>query len=197
MANESKTNTMTIEQNRAFKEDTNNLLFYLVGQLAKAKRTDFLRVVEHFENVDEKLKRMTRCISKSKKLTYIHLDTISTYTDLAYESIGNTQSFCILEELEIDDFEKLSPLHIDTRKLLLYLQQLWIQAIGNEKIILDDFVKNIEQFTNIHDRVKTLIETTKKSRAKYLDKQGIANYIDLTNLTIGIKSRYICMANSK
>ena len=57
-----KTDTMTIE----FQEDTNNILLYLVGLLAKANRTDFLQTVERFENVDEKLKVMTRCIRKNK-----------------------------------------------------------------------------------------------------------------------------------
>jgi len=180
MANETKIND-------AFIQDTNNLLEYLNGLAnIKVEKINFIQALEQFENYDEILKEMTNYLKKCKKTKYIHQDIISTYIDLANKSKGLNDEYHICGKcIELSD----------TPNLLLYLQQLWIKVMAKEKIQLAEAVKNFENFEMIHERVKTLIQTSKKSRAKYIDNQCLANYIDLVNQSIGIKSKYILMAN--
>ena len=192
MANETKIDTMIMD---AFIRDTNNLLAYLKLALrTRVERVDFLSTIQRFQDIDEKLKEMTRCIDMCKKskyfnTKYIHKDIVSTYIDLANKSLGIKAPYNITDialPVELSD----SP------DFLLCLQQLWVKVMmGKEKILLAEAINEFEKFERVSDRVKECIKTSKKARSKYIDIHCLANYIDLVNQTIGLESKYLFMTS--
>jgi len=160
------------------------LTFYLINVL-KSKKVDKEELIQNLEkyniNIFELLKDEKVKVDKF---------TVMMIIDVCNNLLDNETDYVLSRSPILSILPKQFVL--ESRNLLIYLYQLRIELMADEKIDKYEFINAMSKFSNVSDMILRMVKgISENTKIKIISKQIILTCLDIVNDSVGIKTSFL------